>query len=160
MMQNILRRLRAAVAVGVLVPATFMAVSVALPGVAQARCVGSTPVTSTLVVLGTTYVSETPVSGACNGNNLYHATARSFFAGWRASVWIQNGGLWTRHSGSFTTTAFSYSYTDDNSHSLMVLCLDDGVSTSFCGWGIHSVVTVGGPPVGWDYTFYGVNSGF
>jgi len=146
------------VAAGILAPTLFLLVSVALPGVAEARCVGSTPVTSTLIVSGSTVVSETPASGTCNGNNEYGATFRSHTAGWRATVWIQNGGIWREFPGHYDTATYSYSYVDDNSHSLMSLCLDH-VTVYICGWGTNYVIT-SLPQASVLNAYNGVNSGF
>jgi hypothetical protein len=158
-MRTRFRRLRAATVLGLLAPALFMAGSVALPGVAEARCVGSTSVTSTLNVFGSTYVSETPVAGTCNGNNLYQGTFYSHYQGWRATVWIQNGGLWKPYYGGYNnTTVYSYSFTDDNSHSLMSLCLDNR-TVSWCGWGNYSVYNPNGTHDPY-FTYSGVDYGF
>lgn len=122
---------------------------------AEARCNGAGGrTTSTLVVDSTVYVTEVPVEGTCNGNDYYQASFRSNHSGWRASVWIYNDGTWKGYYGGFGTNWHSYEYRDDNSHSYIHLCLDDG-SRVFCGWGNS-----------WSFgnnishANYGVNHGF
>jgi hypothetical protein len=137
-----IKRLRSAlVVVTALVSATFLVQSAAGTGVAWARCAGAGhEVVSNLVLNGELLINERPNSGTCNGNNLYGATFRNETGdpSWRATVWIQNNGVWTPHSGGFDTAAHSYSYSDNNSSSLMSLCLDDGV-VALSGWGANVI---------------------
>src|SRR5215468_5245527 len=84
--------------VAVVMPIVFVAVSVAAPGIASARCAGQgNEIRSTLVVDGQEYVAERPDTGTCNGNNTYTAHFAAKVSGLRASVWIQNNGTWTPH---------------------------------------------------------------
>jgi len=137
----------------------FAVVSVAAPGIASARCAGQgNEVRSTLVVDGQEYVAESPDTGSCNGNNTYSAHFAAKVSGLRASVWIQNNGVWTPHYGSgYNMSGNNYSYTDNNSNSLMTLCVDDGID-AICGWGTDWVFGAGYFPV--DVAPYGVNYGF
>ena len=143
------RLLAMAALMGLVMPVLF----VMLSGTAEARCAGvNHEVTSTLEVNGTTFVLERPISGTCNNNNLYQGLFTSTRTGWRASVWIQNGGIWTGYLGGYDRQVYSYAYRDDNSHSYMSLCLDNG-STYYCGWGQNWVL-------GFSHAYYGVNYGF
>jgi hypothetical protein len=67
------RRLAARfLAIGLLAAMLFTADSLSLPSPAEARCTGvGNPVRSTFSYGGGVAVSETPVSGTCNGNQLY-----------------------------------------------------------------------------------------
>jgi hypothetical protein len=149
---------RAAAVVGLLAPLVFLAQAVTLPSAAQARCAGvGVAVTSTLMFGSTLEVSETPASGTCNNNGTYQGSFRSHNpTGARASVWIQNGGVWTGYLGNYDLNTYTYSFFDANSHSLMNICLDNG-TTTWCGWG--SNVAVGGVP-NYVHTYTGVVSGF
>jgi hypothetical protein len=131
------------VVVTALVSATFLVQSAAGTGVAWARCAGvGHEVVSNLVLNGQLLINERPDSGTCNGNNTYSATFRNETGdpSWRATVWIENNNVWTPHSGGFDTAAHAYSYTDNNSSSLMSLCLDNG-SVAFSGWGTNVTET-------------------
>jgi hypothetical protein len=143
---------------GVLTLLTLTAQAVVLPSAAEARCNGAgSRITSTLIIGGVTYVSETPVSGTCNSNGTYQATFRATQSGFRASVWIQNNGQWVGYFGqSYTTAAYSYSYRDANSRSLISLCIDNGVNT-WCGWGSNYAVS--SYPT-FNVFYNGVNHGF
>lgn len=121
---------------------------------AQPRCIGSSRATSTLVVRNLEYVIEQPRVGTCNGNNAYTADFRSLYAGWRASVWIQNNGAWTPFFGGFNTAWNPYSYNDNNSNSAIHLCLDNG-STVYCGWGANWIMGNH-----YSHAYYGTNYGF
>lgn len=156
---DLIKQIRRPLATGALLALAALFVQVVLfAAPAEARCAGvNQPVTSTLAPNGITYVSETPVSGTCNDNGLYQATFKSYYAGWRAVVWIQNGGVWTAHWGGFDTATYSYNYTDPNSHSYISLCLDDGHGTTYCGWGTNYIYSSNGA---YDLTYFGVNQGF
>ena len=129
--------------------------SVVVPGTAHAACVAAVESTNTLVRNGTVYVTENPVNGTCNGNNFFQSYFSSAFAGWRASVHIQNNGRWTSHYGGYDTNSYYMTYEDDNTYSLIMLCLDNGTSF-WCGWGSIVDGSVGDV----NYTFTGVNTGF
>src|SRR5882757_6159587 len=103
---------RAAAVVGVLAPLVFLAQAVTLPSPAQARCAGvGTAVTSNLMFGSTVEVSETPAGGTCNNNGTYQGSFRSHNqTGARASVWIQNGGVWTGYFGNYDLNTYTYSY--------------------------------------------------
>lgn len=134
-------------------PAIFLAQTVVFPGVAEARCAGAgNRVTSTLEP-GSVWVSEVPEVGTCNNNNTYQGVFRAHISGWRASVWIQNNGVWSGWVGGYDTGWYAYSYHDDNSHSLIHLCMNSGSGTWWCGWGGNAVNTL-------SHAFYGVNHGF
>lgn len=99
-----------------------------------ARCAGNgNRAVSNLIVNGTTFVTEIP-DATCNGNNQYSAQFLTPQPGWRATVWIQNNDVWVQYSGGYDTLAHNYSYTDNNSSSLISLCADNR-TTYFCGWG-------------------------
>jgi hypothetical protein len=148
------RLLTTASILGVLAPLGFVALSATVPGVAAARCAGSTEIRSTLVVGGVEVVAEKPLSGTCNGNNTYQGEFAAKISGWRASVWIQNNGVWTPYRGGFDVSGHPYKYADNNSNSYMSLCIDDG-AFAYCGWGTSWVYSAY-----YDHTFYGVNYGF
>jgi hypothetical protein len=165
-MAEIFHRVRAIIGTVVLLTSVVFVVQATTgAGVASARCAGvNNPTTSTLAPNGIIYVSETPATGTCNNNNIYAATFRSHFDGWRASVWIQNGGIWTPYFGGYNTVSVNYRYTDDNSHSYMSLCLDNFAQNGatgtyvYCGWGgTYDFRT----DAYFDVTYaYGVNYGF
>jgi hypothetical protein len=132
-----------------------LALSVAaFPGAAHAVCSGATEYTNSLVVGGTTYVTENPVNGTCNSNDYYQTYFNSNFAGWRATVRIQNNGLWEDHYGGYDTNLYYLSYEDNNSNSLMTLCLDNGI-TWYCGFGTSYTITNS-----IAHTYAGRNTGF
>jgi hypothetical protein len=146
-----------------LTPVAFVAVSVAAPGIASARCAGvGSEVRSTLVVNGTELVAEAPDAGTCNSNNLYTGHFAAKLPGLHAWVLIQNNDRVVAFSGNgFNTLNNDYSFTDNNSHSAMSLCVDDS-TTIFCGWG--TAVVGANFPV--DFSSWapnipaGINSGF
>lgn len=148
------KRLRAIVAV-VALAASMILTQAAFSTAAQARCAGETvEVTSLLRIAGTTYVTEVPVSGTCQGNNTYQSEFRSNVPGWRASVLIQNNGIWARSSGGYNTAWAALSYADNNSNSLIVLCADDG-TTYYCGY--LDTATISDT---WTYNYSRLNHGF
>lgn len=148
------KRLRALVAAAGLLVSMF-AVQ-AIPAAAQARCVWIlAPQTGTLNHLGTNYVTETPVTNTCQNNSYYSSDFRSNVAGWRASVWIQNDGAWTGHYGGRNLASVHMEYYDANSHSLMVLCADDG-TWWICGYGTNTTASTGGP----NFSINVLNAGF
>jgi len=128
------RKLRAGIVVlGLL--ASVLVMQVGFPGVAQARCAGvDHPIVSTLL----TYVEEKPATGSCNNNNTYTGLFRAMQSYPSIPVvLIQNNGQWTPYLGHSDGSWDTYSYTDNNSHSEMVLCVvsDDFYSVWYCGWG-------------------------
>jgi hypothetical protein len=149
-------RLRSIVAAAALV-ASMVATQVAFSPAAQARCNGSgaaNEITSRLIVAGVTYVTEVPVAGTCNGNNLYRADFRANVAGWRATAYSQNNGNWSSSSGAYDTNWVSMTLTDNNSNALIMLCADDG-TTWYCGYNTTAVVSTGP-----SFTFTATNTGF
>jgi hypothetical protein len=148
-------RFRAIVAVAGLAASMF-ATQLSFSPAAQARCAGAAnEVVSKLIVANVTYVTETPTAGTCNGSDYYSSDFRSLVAGWRASIRIQNNGLWTTHYGAYNTIPVHMSYEDDNSNSLIVLCADDGRGTWMCGY--HDEVTISNAPTA---NFWRNNYGF
>ena len=98
-----------------------------------ARCAGNgNRAVTNLIVNGVTYVTEIPDS-TCNGNNQYSAQFLTPRSGWRASVFIQNDGVWVQYAGGYDTQLHPYGYNDNNSSSLISLCADNH-STWYCGW--------------------------
>lgn len=153
------KKLHAAVTACGILASTFMA-QLAFSSSAEARCSNGTPVTSNLIVTGsgeveTVLVEERPVDGSCNGNGTYTFEFRTRQVGWRPSVWIQNGGVWTGHFGPPTGEWYRSSYTDNNSYSLIHLCLDNIQGSYYCGWGKEWLFD--SRP---RHDNYGVNSGF
>ena len=152
-----MRTLRALIATLGLM-ASLVAVQAVLPGTAHARCNGAgNEITSTLIIGGATAVSETPFAGTCQGNHYYQSNIRSHYAGWRASVWLDNNG-WVGHFGPYGTAWEYFDFNDGASpvpgSAAMHFCLDNG-STWYCGWG--SNYNVG---TGVNHAIYGTNSGF
>jgi hypothetical protein len=126
---------------------------VAFPGAAQARCNGGTELTNYFnTPVGS--VSENPVTGTCNGNNFYASDYGSTVNGWRASIHIQNNGLWSSWYGGYDTNSYHMEYRDNNSNSLIHMCLDDAV-TFYCGQG-NTYVISGGV----THTLAATNTGF
>jgi hypothetical protein len=110
------------------------------PGAAHARCDGvGDEITSTLIIGGVVAVSEQPITGTCNDNNLYQGRFRSHYSGWRASVWTA-GQTWTGFAGPYGTAWESYAFNDGEGIDVMHLCLDNG-TTWYCGWGTYYEIT-------------------
>ena len=139
------RRLAARfLAIGLLA-ATLSAVdSLALPGTAEARCIGvGNPVRSTFSYNGTVRVSETPVTGTCNGNQAYSGTLKDERAdGNCVSVWFMEsatGGQWISPGSGYTcggTSSFEWHDLNGNSRVYERFCLEDPDTGPFvCGWG-------------------------
>jgi hypothetical protein len=137
MTQRFKRFCSMAAAIAAFVPAMFLVQALTGPGVASAACFGSGTSNETVISLfsntGQLLVNERPNAGTCNNNDLYGGTFRNETGSsqWEAVVWIQNGGIWTPHSGGFNTAVHSYSFSDNNSHSLIEVCADNG-SEDFC----------------------------
>lgn len=152
-------RSRLARLVGTLVATTalmFSVQAVAVPGVAGASCIGGSEFTFYLTVNSTNFVTESPVSGTCNGNDYYQGRFNSVSANWRPSVLIQNNGVWVHYWGGYSTISYLYSFRDTNSNSLITLCMDNG-ATTYCGWGV-SYKSAAYPT--FDHTFWGSHQGF
>jgi len=124
--------------VAVVAPALFVAISVATPGVAHARCDGAGSgnyMRSTLIVNGLELVAEASDSGTCNNNGAYSGHFAAKQATWRAWVLIDRSGGWELYPGSgYNMNNNTYSYRDNNSYTRMALCADNG-TTTWCGWG-------------------------
>jgi hypothetical protein len=156
-MLNRRRGLRAVIATMGLI-GSILVVQATLQGAAHARCSGpDNEITSTLIINGSVAVSEVPVTGTCNGNHFYQANYRSHYAGWRASVWLENNG-WVGRFGNYNTAWYYYQLNDGGSAipgtAAIHLCLDDG-TTWYCGWGDDYNV---GNAV--NHNLYGTNYGF
>jgi hypothetical protein len=140
-------------AVGLVLAAAVVHVTAA-PGEAQARCDGHTEVNSNILgSAGRVLAEEWPQSGTCNSNNAYHGTFASRWSGWRAIVYYQNNGVWRGVSCQFGNTC-NYSYTDDNYHSYIHLCvLNQTTSEWYCGWGsqVYNSHTHRAYGVNWGY---------
>jgi len=105
------------------------------PGTAHANCSGSTEVTGELIIFGSTYATETPVTGTCNGNSYYQTELQSSYSTWRTSFHVQNNGFWVHYyAAGYDTNVYPMNFTDNNSHSEVNLCVDNGVDW-YCGWG-------------------------
>jgi hypothetical protein len=140
------------VAAAVLVLATAVVHVAAAPGQAQARCDGANEVKSQIVnSTGAVLAEEWPKPGACNSNNTYVGYIRSRAAGWQATVWIQNDGVWRGWSCPSGRTC-EYSYIDGNYHSYIHLCISTQ-SLDTCGWGreIYHYFTHRAYGVNWAY---------
>jgi len=110
----------------------------ALPGTAHANCSGGAEVNGNLVIGSTTWATESPVAGTCNAKSYYQTWFRSNYPGWRASVHISNDGKWEHHYGAYDTDWIYLDFTDTNSHSLINICIDDGLGDWWCGWGTNN----------------------
>jgi len=152
------RCLRAIVATLGLI-ASISAGQLVSPGAAQAHCNGNgagNTYTRDLIVNGVSYARETPVPGTCNLNNDYRTIIQSFLPGFRASLWFQNDGVWSVHYGPYTTAPVEVTYSDNNSHSLIHLCVNDLSGTWYCGW--NGPYTGGAGQV--THNYFGTNTGF
>lgn len=136
--------------------ASTLAAQVALSDTAQARCRNGNEVVSTMKVNGQTVVVEDPRNGTCDGNNRYRAKFRSNDPRYRASVWIQNNGVWKPVKyGGYDTSWVGYEYKDNNSYSFIHFCLNSSPRNYYCGWGdnvLHRKRAT--------HSYYGINSGF
>jgi hypothetical protein len=126
-----------AIGVATVVPAMLLAQSMTGAGVANAACDGVGNEALLQLFSGSQLlINERADAGTCNDNNLYGGSFRNETGNpqWRAVVWIQNNGVWTPHAGGYDTAAHTYSFTDNNSHSDVQLCLDnfDVGSTLIC----------------------------
>ena len=149
------QRVRALIAVATMAASMFVA-QAAFSTAAQAHCDEGTEVTTYLVIDNLAYASENPIDGTCNDNNTFRSSFRAHLSGWRASIWIQNNGEWTGHYGAYNTLPVEMSYEDTNSHSLLVICVNNVSGSWKCGAGNSSSNSVGGP----DLSKFVVNEGF
>jgi hypothetical protein len=154
------RRLAASfLAIGLLAATLFTVDSLTFPSPAEARCNGvGNPVTSTFIYGGHTRVAETPVSGTCNGNNLYRGVLKDTYPDpYCVSVEFYDAGWWYELGyvcGSGNSSSFSWQDINGNSRVYQQFCLyREGVFVA-CGWGSD----VDDPGVAGDG--YGVNHGF
>jgi hypothetical protein len=143
------RRIAARVLAVGLLAATLSAVdSLTFPDTAEARCAGNgNPVNSTFSYNGTVRVSDDPVTGTCNGNQLYTADLRDRSAdGNCVSVQFMETGIgWTTAASTCGgTERFEWRDRNDNSRVYQRFCL---VQAGVCGWG----TVIGG---------YGTNYGY
>jgi len=132
-------------AIGLLAAMLFTADSLTSPSPAEARCNGEgNPVTSTFSYGGHTRVSETPVSGTCNGNDLYRGVLKDAYPdGYCVSVWFEIPGQgWFlpfggNVCGSGNTSTFEWNDTNDNHQSYQRFCIDKATNHEIvaCGWG-------------------------
>lgn len=135
-----------------------VAQSVVLAPVARAYCDQGHQFSGYLTIGGQHWVRERSVIKTCNGNNHYQGQFWSVDPKYRASVWIQNNGVWTAHLAPGPgTMVVDYSFTDTNSQSHIHLCIDDTKGSSWCGWGPHWVYRTG---YGYSHFHYGPMSGF
>jgi hypothetical protein len=127
----------------VLLAATLYAVdSLASPSPAEARCTGvNQPVKSTFIVGGRTVASETPLTGTCNGNQLYQGVLRDESAdGYCVYVQFKETGIdWTPAvpPGALCGGSASFEWRDrnDNSRVYEWFCIQprSGVNTPAAG---------------------------
>ena len=152
-----LRRLTARfLAVGLLAATLFTVDSLTSPSPAEARCTGvGNPVRSTFTYVNNVAVSETPVSGTCNGNQLYTGVLKDESRdGFCVSVKFRETDIgWVRVGyvcGKGNTDEFEWRDLQyDNSRAYEQLCVhreSDGVEVA-CGWGNDT----GGFGTNWGY---------
>lgn len=152
MRKNIGHTLGKIVATAMLVLAAAAVHIAAAPGEAQARCDGHTEVKSRIFgSAGRVLAEEWPKAGSCNSNNTYTGQFISRWSGWKAYLWYQNSGVWRGWSCDWQI-ACEYSYTDDNYHSYIHLCVSNG-SEWYCGWGteVYHRLTHEAYGVNWGY---------
>jgi len=127
-------------AIGLLAATLSAADSLALPGTAEARCIGvGNPARSTFSYNGTVRVSETPATGTCNGNNAYAGTLKDESAdGYCVQVYFMEAGLpWdpaAQVCGVGTSKDFNYYDINNNSRVYEQLCIVSDANR-LCGWG-------------------------
>lgn len=116
--------------------ASLGASAASLPGTADARCSGEgNPGTLTLVVNGTTYVTERADSDSCNSNRVYQGTFRSNVSGRRAVVFFRRNpdSAWQRTSTAGTSW-LNWQVSEPDKVFSIVLCSSDSRYT-ICGIG-------------------------
>jgi hypothetical protein len=143
-------------AIGLLAATLFTVDSLTFPDTAEARCAGTgNPVRSTFSYGGVVRVSETPVTGTCNGNQTYQGVIRDERADNNCvTVKFKEAGFdWMIPDGGTAcggTSTFEWHDFNDNSRVYQQLCISNP-NTGFvaCGWGTQ---------VGNQY--YGTNYGY
>jgi hypothetical protein len=148
-------------AVGLLAATLYAVDSLAFPDTAEARCAGTgNPVRSTFSYAGTVRVSETPVTGTCNNNQLYQGILKDEYRDGRCvSVLFKEADMvdWEIAEtvcGVGETTPFEWRDRNDNSRVYQTFCaVDPGANpAAVCGWGTQASTIVG--------RYYGTNYGF
>ncbi|WP_238012399.1 hypothetical protein KZZ52_21690 [Dactylosporangium sp. AC04546] len=155
------RGLRAALATMSLA-ATMIVVQAGFAGTAHARCIDvNRPEVGRITVAGVTYATATPRTNTCNNNNTETTDFQANEPGWRATYRWQNNGLWSSSSGGYNQSVNTAVFSDNNSHSLVLLCADNEGTvpagtppTYYCGWYDVAVST------SVNYTFAVVSEGF
>jgi hypothetical protein len=148
--------------IGLLAATLYAVDSLASPSPAEARCTGvNQPVKSTFIVGGRTVASETPVTGTCNGNQLYQGVLRDESAdGYCVYVQFKETGIdWTPAvppgalCGNGNSASFEWRDRNDNSRVYERFCIQPLSGGNYtCGWGT-GVGTYQNSP-------YGLNRGF
>ena len=139
MSQKFKRFATMAAAIAAIVPAMFLVQSMTGSGVANAACNGIGTAHEILIQFrdgnNNLLVNERAVPGTCNNNDLYSGTFRNETgdSSLRAVILVQNNGVTTPHPGGFDTAVHSYSFTDNNHHADIQLCLDDLFGNRICG---------------------------
>lgn len=148
-MLNRRRRLAASfLAIGLLAAMLFAVDSLTLPSPAEARCKGvNNPVTSWFAYERIVRVTDTPVSGTCNGNNVYVGVLKDERAdGYCVSVWFKEAGRdWMLPEpagagivcGAGNTSQFEWHDINGNSTVYQQFCIDKASNHQIvaCGWG-------------------------
>ena len=127
-------------AVGLLAATLYTVDSLASRRPAEARCAGNgNPVRSTFSYGGTVRVSETPVAGTCDGDNIYRGTLKDERGdGNCVSVWFWEASIgWHRAASTCGGTAtFQWDDRNHDSRAYEELCIyNDNTGFSACGWG-------------------------
>jgi hypothetical protein len=156
-------RLVTAIVLAGLTPATFAIHSVVSPGTAQARCRNGAPTVSTLEVGATRYVTDTPVSGTCDGNRTYTTWLTSNQKGRSAYILYRyaRGESWIASSPPAGTGGVKIEIQDFVGVGYpsveMALC-SAATGSVICGWGRNYVSRWLTPND--SNSFWGVNEGF
>jgi len=139
MNQRLKRFCSMAACTAVIIPAMFLVQSMTGSGVANAACNGVGTAHEVLLQFrdgnGQLLVNERATPGTCNNNDLYQGTFRNETGdpSLRAVILVQNNGVTTPHLGGFDTAVHTYSFSDNNHHSDIQLCLDDTFGNRICG---------------------------
>jgi hypothetical protein len=161
MNHRLLRLAARFLAVGLLAATLSMVDSLTFPDTAEARCAGNgNPVNSTMSYGGVVRVSDDPVTGTCNENQLYTAVLKDRRAdGNCVEVFfgetVPGGIRWLR--AAYTCgpdVRFEYRDINDNSRAYQTFCIydRDTFATVACGWGNSTSLTLG--------QYYGTNYGY